>query len=409
MSGVVVTGIGVTAPNGVGTERYWAATLAGTSGIRPITRFDATGYPCALAGEVPGFDAARWVPGRVIPQTDHWTHLSFAATSMALDDAGLDPARYPEFAMGVITSTSSSGGEFGQRELAKLWSAGPRHVGAFQSIAWFYAATTGQLSIRYGMRGPCAAIAAEQAGGLDAIAHARRVLRDGPATMVVSGGTDASLAPYGLVAQLTTGHLATGTDPAAAYTPFDRDAAGYVPGEGGAILVLEDEQHAVRHRRARPYARIAGHAATFDPRPGSGRPGGLGRAVAGALDDAGLAPADIDVVFADAAGVAELDLAEASVLTEVFGPRGVPVTAPKTMTGRLYAGAALDVAAAALAIRDGLIPPTVATRDLADGCDLDLVLDRPREAPVRAALVVARGHGGFNSAMVLVRHDPFDR
>jgi act minimal PKS chain-length factor (CLF/KS beta) len=399
----VVTGLGVTAPNGLGTEEYWAATLAGTSGIGPITRFDPANYPCTLAGEVPGFDATEYVPSRVLPQTDHWTHLSFAATRMALDDAGFDPSRYPEFDMGVITSTSSSGGEFGQKELANLWSIGPKHVGAYQSIAWFYAATTGQLSIAHGMRGPCAAIASEQSGGLDSIAQARRVLNEGSATMVVSGGTDASLAPYGLVAQLTNGHLSTQPDPAVAYAPFDAAASGYVPGEGGAILVIENRHHAVRHRHARPYARIAGHAATFDPPPGSGRPGSLGRAILGALAESHLTPADVDVVFADAAGVAELDLAEARVLSCVFGSYGVPVTAPKTMTGRLYAGgSALDVATAALAIRDSVIPPTVTTRDLARGCDLDLVREEPREAPVRTALVVSRGHGGFNSAMVLV-------
>ena len=174
-----------------------------------------------------------------------------------------------------------------------------------------------------------------------------------------------------------------------------------MPGEGGALLVLETPDGAAERGQHRHYGRIAGYAATFDPRPGSGRPPGLRRAIDTALADAGIGPSDVDVVFADASGVAERDRAEAEVLGAVFGPRGVPVTAPKTMTGRLLAGGApLDVAAALLSLRDGVIPPSVHIGRPAHP-DLDLVRDRPRPARLGSALVLARGHGGFNSALVL--------
>jgi act minimal PKS chain-length factor (CLF/KS beta) len=250
------------------------------------------------------------------------------------------------------------------------------------------------------MRGPCGVISCEQAGGLDTIGQARRLL-DGDIRLVVAGGTDASLCPYGLSAQLSTGLLSERDDPTGAYLPFDEEADGYVPGEGGAILILEREEEAAR-RGAPVYGSVAGYAATFDPPPGSPRPPGLRRAIELALADAGVSAAEIDVVFADATGTPAADLAEAAAISAVFGPRAVPVTAPKTLTGRLYGGgAALDVATALLALGDDVIPATVGTSRLADGIELDLVLDRPRATPLRTALVLARGYGGFNAAVVL--------
>ncbi|MEV4716699.1 ketosynthase chain-length factor [Micromonospora noduli] len=396
----VVTGVGVAAPNGLGRDAFWAATVAGVGGIGPISRFDPSGYPAQLAGEVPGYEAADHIPSRLMAQTDHMTRLSLTAAQWALADASVDPSALPEFGMGVVTASASGGFEFGHRELEKLWSKGSEHVSAYQSFAWFYAVNTGQISIRHGMRGPTGVLVTEQAGGLDAVAQARRQVRKG-VQLVMTGGVDASLCPWGWTAQLANGLLSTGRDPATAFLPFDANASGYVPGEGGAILVLEDEQAAAR-RGAAVYGVIAGYGATFDPRPGSGRPPGLRRAAEMAVADAGLTPADIDVVFADGAGVAELDRVEAEAITAVFGPRGVPVTAPKTMTGRLYSGgAALDLVSALLSIRHGVIPPTTNIRQPAEGLHLDLVRDVARETPVRAALVLARGYGGFNAAMVV--------
>lgn len=396
---VVVTGLGVASPNGLGARDHWEATRGGASGIGRLTRFDPSGYPAKLAGEISGFTAEEHLPSRLIPQTDRMTRIALAATDWALADAGVRPDELAGFDMGVVTASASGGFEFGQNELRNLWSRGSQYVSAYQSFAWFYAVNSGQISIRNGMKGPSGVVVSDQAGGLDAVAQARRQIRKGT-RLVVSGGVDASLCPWGWVAQLASGRLSTREEPGRAYLPFDRDAQGHVPGEGGAILILEDAE-AAGERGARSYGEIAGYGATFDPRPGSGRPPALRKAVELALADAAVDPSDIDVVFADAAADPELDRAEADALVAVFGPRGVPVSAPKTMTGRLYSGAAsLDLATALLALRDGVIPAAVNVR-LSPDYDLDLVVDRSRDAVLRTALVLARGHGGFNSAVVL--------
>jgi len=351
-----------------------------------------------LAGEVRGFVPEQHLSERLLLQTDHMTRMSLAATDWALADAGVRPEEFPEYEMAVVTGATAGGYEFGQREMQKLWQHGPDHVSTYQSFAWFYAVNTGQISIRNGMRGPGAVIVSEQASGLDAVGHARRQLRKG-GRLAVTGGIDSSLCPWAWVAHLVAGSLSEREDPERAYLPFDEAACGHIPGEGGAMLVLETAASAAERGMTRPYGEIAGYAATFDSRR-EGRTSGLGRAAALSLADAGLSAADIDVVFADAAGQPGLDEAEASVIAELFGPHGVPVTAPKTMTGRLYAGGgSLDLAAALLSIGHDVIPPTVNVREVPRGYRLDLVRE-PRSTPVRAALVLSRGRGGFNSAMV---------
>ncbi|MER5950825.1 ketosynthase chain-length factor [Streptomyces sp. NPDC001904] len=398
-SHVVVTGIGVVSPNGFGTEEYWDATLASKSGIGRITRFDPGQYPAQLAGEIDGFCAEDHLPSRLVPQTDRMTQLALVGADQALADAGVDPREGDAFGMGVMTASTSGGFEFGQGQLRNLWSKGSQYVSAYQSFAWFYAVNTGQISIRHGMRGPSGVVVGDQAGGLDALAHARRLVRKG-SDLILSGGVDAAICPWGWAAQLTTGRLSRADQPERAYLPFDAEACGHVPGEGGALLVLEEADAARRRGARHVYGEISGYGSTFDPRPGSGRPPGLRRAIEIALEDAGACPGDVDVVFADAAGVAGLDGEEAEAITGVFGRRAVPVTAPKTMTGRLGSGAGpLDVAAALLCMRDGVIAPTAHVVPRA-GYGLDLVTE-PRRTAVATALVLARGHGGFNSAVVL--------
>lgn len=399
----VVTGLGVVAPNGLGVEEYWQATLAGRSGLRRVSRFDVESYPSSVAGEITDYEAGEQLPSRLLPQTDRMTRFALTASDWALEDAGVTPSELPEFDMGVVTAASGGGVEFGQRELQALWREGKEYVSAYQSFAWFYAVNTGQISIRQKMRGPSGVLVTEQAGGLDALGHARRHVRNGT-RLVMSGGVDGALCPWGWVPQIATGLLSESADPTHAYLPFADAAQGYVPGEGGAIIVVEDEESA-RARDARIYGRVSGYAASLDPAPDSGRPSSLGRAVRGAVADAGLTPADIDVVFADAAGVPELDRVEAETLAEIFGPHGVPVTAPKSLTGRLFGGGApLDVACALLALRDGVVPPTAAAVGAAaEGHRIDLVVGAPRPAELRHALVVARGYGGFNAALVVSR------
>ncbi|MFJ8043434.1 ketosynthase chain-length factor [Kitasatospora sp. NPDC096147] len=396
----VITGLGVAAPTGLGAEAHWAATVGGTSGIAGITRFDASGYPVNFAGEVSEFVAAEHIPSRLLPQTDHQTRLALYAADEALKDSGIDLATVPEYQAGVATASSMGGFEFGQRELQNLWSKGGAFVSAYQSFAWFYAVNTGQISIRHGLKGPASAVVSDQAGGLDAIGHARRQIRKGTHLML-AGGVDGALCPLGLAGQLASGRLSTGDRADRAYLPFDEAAAGHVPGEGGAYLVLEHPTAAER-RGARVYGELAGYAATFDPDPHAADADGLERAIRTALADAALEPSEVAVVFADAAGVPAADRAEAAALAAVFGPRGVPVTAPKVLTGRLYAGgAALDLVSALLALREGSAPPTAHVTAVPAELPVDLVTGGPRALTGRAALVLARGEGGFNAAAVV--------
>jgi act minimal PKS chain-length factor (CLF/KS beta) len=199
----VVTGLGIAAPNGLGTRPYWAATLNGENAIHRIDRFDPSNYPATLAGEVPAYEPDDHLPGRLVPQTDAVTRLALMATDWALSDAGVDLDSVSDFDVGVVTASSSGGYEFSQRELQKLWG-GDGRVSAYLSFAWFYAVNTGQISIRNGMRGPSGAVVAGQAGGLDAIAQARREVRRGTPVMV-TGAVDSALCPWGWAAMLTGG------------------------------------------------------------------------------------------------------------------------------------------------------------------------------------------------------------
>jgi minimal PKS chain-length factor (CLF/KS beta) len=251
-------------------------------------------------------------------------------------------------------------------------------------------------------------VIAEGAGGLEALQHSRRTIKRG-FDGIVSGGLEAPIGPYALACQLGNGYMSEAADPNEAYRPFDARANGYVPGEGGAILMLESEER-VRERGApKIYAELVGYGATNDsydwrrPAP-DGRQ--LARAMTVALDNAGVGPSEVDAIFADAFGHPEWDAIEARAIREVLGSRAdeVPVTAPKTMVGRLYAGgAALDVAAAALAMRDSKLPPTINLDQPADGCSLRFVTGGAQSAQLGTVLVVARGFGGFNSALVLKR------
>ncbi|MBD9704176.1 ketosynthase chain-length factor [Streptomyces caniscabiei] len=394
---VLVTGIGVTAPNGLGANAWWPALLRGRSGIGPLTRFDASRYPVRLAGEIRDFVDADHIPSRLLPETDRATRLMLCAAREAIEDSGADPAGLPGYAAGVITASSAGGAEFGQRGLAALWGKGARDVSVYQSSGWFHGAGPGQVAIRHQLRGTGSTIISEQAGGIDALARARRRIREG-AQLMVTGGVDSTLCPWGWAAHLADGRMSRTADPLRAYRPFHAAADGHVVGEGGALLVLEDAEAAER-RGATGYGIVAGCAATFDG-PDAPR---LREAAQLALTDAGVTPGEVDVVFADGAGERAGDLAESAVLCALFGPYGVPVTVPKTMTGRLAAGgSSLDLAAALFSLRDEVIPPTTGTSPIAPDCPIDLVVDRPRPRPgLRTALVLARGRGGFNAAAVL--------
>lgn len=407
MSALLVTGMGVVAPTGIGAEAHWASLLRGEPAIRPIQGFDPAQYGISLAGQVLDFVPADHVAPQLLVQTDRWTWMSLAAATLAAEDAGYDE---PEdaYATSVFLAAGSGGNEFSQREIQGLWAKGPKSVGAYQSIAWFYAASTGQISIRDGRKGPSGVVVSEGAGGLDSIGWARRVVRRGTPAVLV-GGTEAGLCPYALLCTETSGRLSTAQRAEDAYKPFDRQASGHVIGEGGAILLLEEAGAARARGVRRVWGEVAGYGATHDahhhedPTPDATQ---YARAIRLSLADAGVAPDDVDLVVADAAGTPELDAHELQALAAVFGRRRtpVPVTAPSSWTGRLMAGgSALNVATALLAMRDGIVPGIAHLDDPVEARGVDLV-QRTRVQDLSTVVVLARGFGGFNSSLVLRRH-----
>lgn len=405
----VLSGLGVVAPTGVGARPYWRATVAGRNGIRPVGGWDANHSPAMLAGQVTGFDAARWIDDELRAETDRRTWFALAAAEMALADAALRPADHPPFHLSVVTSSGSGGDASGGPESRspEIRSPQARRPGARQSIAWFHAAGAAQISIRHGLTGGGVVVDADGAGGLDALKHAWRLLRRGGKAVIV-GGTEAPLPPSAPACRSLPPTAHRGTDPDRAYLPFSPHASGSVPGEGGALMVLEEKAHAAE-RGVRGYAELLGHAATHDAHDhvAPALDGvQLARAVNTALEQAGRAPGDVDVVFADGAGDPAGDAAEAAALHRVFGGRlaEVPVTVPKAGFGRLASGAgAMDAVTAALALRTGVVPPTRGgdPRAARERYGVRLVTRWTRPERLTTAVVIARGAGGFNSAVVL--------
>jgi minimal PKS chain-length factor (CLF/KS beta) len=405
----VITGIGVVAPSGIGVDAHWKSVLAGENRIGRITLFDPERYPSTLAGEVADFDATRYADNRRLVQTDRWTHLGFAATRLALTDAGLPEVASDPYGYAVTLASSSGGNLFGQRELQRLWSQPSRTVGAYQSIAWFYAASVGQVSIHHQFKGPCGVLVAEAAGGLDSLAHAARIIRRGT-PVVIAGATECPLSPYALACQIRNGLLSVSDDPEQAYRPFDIAASGYVPAEGGAVFVVEDLDHALARGVSTIYGEIAGWGATHDGqhtgRVGAGGEEQYARSMRLALERAQCPPEEVDVVFPDALGVPRYDLSEAAALRAVFGPDTPPVTTQKPLVGRAHqGGSALDAANALLALRHQLLPPTAGLDQPAPGCELNFVR-QPRSRPLNTALVGARGFDGFNSSVLIRGYQP---
>jgi minimal PKS chain-length factor (CLF/KS beta) len=397
----VITGLGVMVPTGYSTKEYWTGALAGYSAIAPISRFPVDGYHIKVAGEIAQtFPGEEELSSRLFPQTDRTTRMALLAVAEALADSGLDPSEEGEFEVGVAVATETGGMEFGQQQLQKLWGEGWTTVSAYMSFAWYYAVNTGQISIGRGTKGPGGVILSEQASGLDSLAYGRRQIRKGTEVMLC-GGFDSMLCPYGIAIMSTAKGHSGSADPATAYRPFCADASGWVHGEGGAVCVLENAGHAAARGKV-PYAAVSGYAATFDPRPEHPSGSGLRRALVNALADAQVDPDAVDVVIADAYGVPELDRAEANVIALIFGDRGVPVCIPKSGMGRLLAGAGpADIATAALCLRECTLPPAPGLGGEFIDDRLDLVIAEPRSVQVRNAVVLSRGSGGSASALVL--------
>ncbi|MBA2288534.1 MAG: ketosynthase chain-length factor [Ktedonobacteraceae bacterium] len=401
----VITGIGVVAPAGIGARNFWEGLCSARSFITPVTRFDTTRFASKVAGIVPDFDPSLFIDPRILAQTDRWTHFDLVCAKEALADAGLDPRQEDPTRVGAVFAAGTGGNDFGQKQLHLCWEKGPRYVSAYQSIAWFYAASIGQVSINNGIRGYARNICAEAAGGLIALAHAARIIQQGLCDVVVVGGSEASVAPYAFTCHQLSGNISTDSGPFP-YRPFDATRSGMIVGEGGAAFCVESAEHAQR-RAAHVYAEIAGGGQSFDGTRTHG-PASDGqqyaRAMAHALASAQVSPSEVDWVVCDGQGTQDGDISEFRALQQVFGDdlSGIAASAPKSMLGRLYNGAAtVDTAMALLGMQAHTILPTVGYTQPDAQCLLDCVPNTPRASRVDRVLLGARGFGGFNAALVL--------
>jgi 3-oxoacyl-(acyl-carrier-protein) synthase len=406
---VVVTGIGLVTPAGIGRQAVWESMRAGKRAIRPVTRFDASGYPSQLAGEVEGFEATRYMPGRLARKLDPYTQYAVAASRLAMEDGGLELEKVDRERAGVFVGNCFGGWAFTDRELRHLHTQGVKEVSPFQATAWFPAAPQGQISILFGLLGHSKTVCCERASGLASISLAARSIAQGRCDLVLAGGAEAPITPFAYLACATEGVLpGPDTSPEEAYRPFDVDPRGLVPAEGAAFVLLEELEHALA-RKAPVYAEVLGfglandacHPALLPPEERC-----LSVAMRYALQDAERSSEDVSYVIADGLATREGDLQEASALRKVFGRR-VPVTVPRTLTGHMYgAGGALDVALAALSLTHGEVPPTAGTRSPDAELEVDLVTQAPRRAAIQNVLINGRGSGGLNASMVIGRVAP---
>ncbi|MDD5527111.1 MAG: beta-ketoacyl-[acyl-carrier-protein] synthase family protein [Candidatus Omnitrophica bacterium] len=406
MKTIAVTGIGVVTPSGIGRRQFWANIKAGRSFVREITRFDASKYPSRIAGQIDDLDKYSRVSERLLKKIDAFSHMALVASELALQEAGIDIKKEDPDRVGIFLGNAIGGWLYAETELRDLYIEGRQGVSPYMASAWFPAAPQGQVSIYYGIKGFSKTVVADRAGSLMAVGYARKTLLKEKLDLILAGGMEAPVTPYALLCCNTYGGLCTeNSDPAAAYRPFDRSRAGFVVGEGAAIMVMEDLERA-RDRGAALMGKITGYGTSCDgvDRINPDRSGRqLARAVKNALDEAGAAPEDIDYISLDGMADDVWDYGEADAIKMVFGERAgdVPVSCPKSMFGNLLgASGALDVIIALLAMEHSLIPPTLNLRD-PDPVWLNYVKDKALERRVDKALVISRGRGGINSALVV--------
>lgn len=403
---VVVTGMGVLAPNGIGLKAFWNSLVEGRSGISKITRFDPTDFRSRIAGEVKNFEPLDWIDPKFKPRRmARHTQLAFAAMKMALDDAKFDPAKQAiDHPIPVMLGVSTTAMDILESCWDDLYRRGPRGVPAGVVECQPQAATQ-TLTVALGVSARATTISSACPSGLDAIASAAAMIRSGEADFAVAGGTDATITPLSM-ASFTTAGLSSirNDDPLHASRPFDRERDSGVISEGAGVVVLE-EYSAALARGAVPYLELAGYGTQGDDFAG-GEVFGLAHTMRSALASAGRTADEIDYICAYGPGHPALDIVETDMIKRVFGALAyrVPISSIKGVTGNALAAAGpMQLVTCALALKHGLIPPTANYQVADPRCDLDYVPGAPRKRIINSALINVRGLGGGNSSMVVER------
>jgi 3-oxoacyl-[acyl-carrier-protein] synthase II len=406
---VVVTGMGLVSPMGVGTEATWQGVLAGQPGVGPITLFDAARHSTRFAGEVKGFDPLQWIDKKDVKKCGRFIQFALAATHMAMEHSGLPITPENAARVGVIIGSGIGGFEVIEREHRILLERGPDRVSPFFILAAIVNLAAGQVSVRWGAKGPNSAVATACTTGAHAIGDACRLIQGGYADAMICGGTEAGITPLGIAGFAAMRALSTRNDaPERASRPWDSDRDGFVVGEGAGILVLEAHDHAVR-RGAPVLAELVGYGMSADAHHLSAPPEdgeGVARVMRAALDDAGLAPERIRYLNAHATSTPLGDRAEAVAIGYVFGEHAqrLAVSSTKSMTGHLLGGAgALEAGLTVLALRDQMAPPTTNLDRQDEDNTLDLVPHTARSLDMSYAMTNSFGFGGTNASLIFRR------
>ena len=403
---VVITGLGAVTPVGLTAAESWQAVRSGVCGIGPITQFDASSQKVSLAAEVKGFDADALLGKQEAKRMGRFTQFAMVSAREALADSGLNTEAEDLDRCGVIVSSGIGGLSITEAEHDRGLSRGWDRVSPFYIPTAICNMAAGQIAIDTGFRGMCTCPVTACAGGTNAVGDAFHYIRDGYADVMLCGGTEAAVTPLAIGGFTSMKALSQVTDPSRASIPFDAERSGFVLGEGAAILVLEELQHAL-DRGAHIYAEFVGYGATCDayhmtaPRPdGSGG----AKAMAMAIADAGITPDQVDYINAHGTSTHLNDAGETAAVKMVFGDhaRKLSMSSTKSMTGHMLGAAgAVEAMFTALSLRDGYMPATIHYSVPDPECDLDVVPNEGREAQLRYALSNSLGFGGHNGSILL--------
>ncbi len=405
-----MTGVGLLSPVGVGTEANWEALCAGRSGIGPITRFDASKHAARIAGEVKGFDPLQFIDRKDVKKMDVFIQYAIAATEFAVRDARLEITPANADMVGVFIASGIGGFQTIEDEHLALINGGPRRISPFFIPASIINLAAGQVSIRFGARGPNLATCTACTASAHAVGEAAEIIRRGDADVMIAGGSEASITPLGVGGFAALRALSTRNDePERASRPFDRDRDGFVIGEGAGILVLEELETA-RRRGATIYAEIAGYGLSADAFHMTAQPddgNGAVRCMQMALRKAGVTPDRIDYINAHGTSTPINDPTETLAVKRVFGEHAskLVMSSTKSMTGHLLGAAGgLEAGITALAVRHQVAPPTINLENPDPACDLDYAPNARREMRIEYALSNSFGFGGTNGTLLFKRY-----
>jgi len=407
----VVTGVGLVCACGIGTEEAFANITGGRSGIAPITHFDAAKFACRFAGEVKNFDPLKWVEKKELKKMGRFIQLALAATDFAVQMSGLKISQEESEAAGVYVSSGIGGFDVIEREHQKLLTGGPDRISPFFIPAAIINLASGQISIRYGARGPNSATATACSASAHAIGDSFKIIQRGDADLMICGGAEASITPMGIGGFAAMKALSTRNDePERASRPFDAQRDGFVVGEGSGILILETLERAQK-RGAKILAEVVGYGMSGDAyhitQPAEGGDGAF-RVMRLALRDAKIGPEKIGYVNSHGTSTPLGDAIETQAMKKAFAEHApnIPVSSTKSMTGHLLGGAGgLEAGISVLALRDQILPPTINYENPDPACDLDYIPNHARKALVEYALSNSFGFGGTNAALVFRRWD----